>query len=107
MPLPPTNPEQRAAALEKAAESRRIRAAELARIRSGEITVADVLGSEDSPLLAVPVRRVLLAVPGIGPARADALLDAIGVSEQLRTKRRVKGLGEVQRRALAAKLAAA
>ena len=46
-----------------------------------------MLSSEDSPLLAVPVRRVLLAVPGIGPAKADALLAAIGVSEQLPRQR--------------------
>ncbi|HZR50087.1 MAG TPA: integration host factor, actinobacterial type [Streptosporangiaceae bacterium] len=106
MSLPEMTPEQRAEALRKAAETRRLRAAELEKVRKGQITVTDVLDSGDSLLLPVPVRRLLLAVPGIGPAKADALLDAIGVSAEFRKKRRVQGLGEVQRKALRERLAA-
>jgi len=100
MPLPVMTPEQRAEALRKAAASRAASSAALAKVRSGEITVADVLDSDDSPLLAAPVRRVLLAVPGIGSAKADKILAEVGIDG----KRRFRGLG-VQQRAILRDLA--
>jgi len=103
MPLPATTPEQRAAALEKAAESRRIRAAELARIRSGEITVTDVLADPESPLQKARVGTLVLAVPGIGKAKAAALLTELEINPD----RRVGGLGSRQRAALAERFPAA
>lgn len=105
MSLPEMTPEQRADGLRKAAESRAARSAALARVRSGEVTIADVLDSDDSPLLAVPVRRVLLAVPRVGTARADKILAELGINK----KRRIRGLGVQQRailRDLAERLAA-
>jgi len=102
MSLPEMTPEQRAAALEKAAESRAAKTAALAKVRSGEVTVADVLASEDSPLQRARVRSVLLAVPGIGTVKADKLLADLGIDP----KRRIAGLGARQREALRERLAA-
>jgi len=103
MSLPVMSPEQRAEALAKAAESRRIRAAALARVRSGEITLADVVADEESPLQKARVSQLVLAVPGVGKAKAGALFGELGINP----KRRVQGLGSRQRQALAERFPAA
>ena len=102
MSLPEMTPEQRTEALRKAQESRARRSAALAKVRTGEVTIADVLASDDSPLLKARVRQVLLAVPRIGAATADKLLAELGIDPA----RRIGGLGPRQREALTERLAA-
>jgi S13-like H2TH domain len=97
MPLQPLTPEQRAAALEKAAASRKARSEALARLRNGNVTIAQVLADLDSPLQKARVRQVLLAVPGVGAVTADKVMAEV----QIDPKRRVAGLGARQREALA------
>lgn len=101
MPLPTLTPEQREHALAAAAEARKARSEALAEIRKGTLPAADVLASP-GPLQRAKVRQVLLAVPGIGPVKADSLMAAAKVDP----KRRVGGLGSVQRARLAELLAA-
>lgn len=96
MALPTLTPEQRQAALAKAAEARKARGELLASVKSGQTSVADVFGREDDTAKRVKVVQVLRAVPGYGPAKVAALMTTCGVDD----KRRVGGLGEQQRRRL-------
>ncbi|HEV2374585.1 MAG TPA: integration host factor, actinobacterial type [Streptosporangiaceae bacterium] len=84
MALPELTPET----LEKAAEARRAKYAALAEVTAGTLPVADVLTGNEPRLLKVKVRRVLIALPGIGKVRADRMLAEAGIDPE----RRVKGL---------------
>jgi len=94
--LPTMTPEERAAALEKAAAARKARTEALAEVTKGTLTLADALSGSDPRLHKVKVHRVLTALPKVGKATADAALAKAKVDP----KRRVKGLGAVQRTVL-------
>jgi len=96
MALPTLSPEQRQAALAKAAEARKARGELLAAVKSGQTSVAEVFGRGDDTAKPVRVSQVLRAMPGYGPAKVAALMTSAGVDD----KRRVGGLGEQQRRRL-------
>ena len=100
--LPTLTPEQRDEALRKAAETRKARAEALAAMRKGTVTLADVLTDLDSPLQRAKVSQVLRAIPGVGVVTADKVLAEVGID----SKRRVAGLGQRQRTALAERFAA-
>lgn len=87
---------ERKAALEKAAAARQERARVKAQIKRGEITLLEVLRSENPAILKMRVKAMLEAIPGVGVVRAIAIMQRIGISE----KRRVKGLGSQQLAAL-------
>jgi ATP-dependent Clp protease adapter protein ClpS len=96
--LPPLSPEQRAAALEKAAEARRARAALKVRLKNSGASLADVLadGETDDVIGKMKVVTVLESLPGVGKVRARRMMEQIGISEA----RRIRGLGAQQREAL-------
>lgn len=98
MPLPPMTPEQRTAALKKAAEARQARTQLLAAIRSGEKKLPEILttGKGDPIIGKTKVAQLLRAVPGLGPVKINSLLEEAGID----ANRRVAGLGEKQRQAL-------
>lgn len=96
MALPNLTIEQRRAALAQAAHNRAARANLMARLGSGELTLADVLEHENEIVGPARVDRLLRALPGVGPATAKAVMQEIGVSES----RRVRGLGVRQRASL-------
>lgn len=99
MPQPPTlTPEQRQAALEKAALARRARAELKEKLKMGSLTVADLLARASSDEIAgkMKVLAVLESLPGLGKVKARRVLDELGVSET----RRVQGLGDQQRKKL-------
>ncbi|RBQ15249.1 30S ribosomal protein S13 [Spongiactinospora rosea] len=96
MALPVLTPAQRQAALEKAAEARAARAALLAKIKKGEMSFADLLDREDEITKKTKVSQALRAVKGVGPAKANALMEHAGVDPN----RRIGGLGAQQRRKL-------
>lgn len=102
MALPTLTPEQRDEALRKAAETRKARAEALAAMRKGTVTLADILTDLDSPLQRAKVSQVLRAIPGVGVVTADKVLAEVGID----SKRRVAGLGQRQRTALAERFAA-
>jgi hypothetical protein len=94
---PPLSPEQRAAALAKAATARRVRAEIREALRVGEATLADILGrSEEEFVGGMKVKAVLTALPGLGKVKSYRLMDRLGIAEN----RRVRGLGRQQRQAL-------
>ena len=98
MALPPLTPEQRAAALEKAAAARRARADLKQRLKSHGTSLAEVLdsGDTDDAVGKMKVVAVLEAMPGVGKVRAQRLMDELEISPA----RRVRGLGAKQREAL-------
>jgi signal recognition particle GTPase len=103
MPLPPTlSPEQRNAALEKAAAVRKQRAELKDRLKMGSVTLKDLLdqGQSDEVIGKMKVLNVLESLPGLGKVKARRAMDEVGISET----RRVQGLGEQQRRKLLEKL---
>jgi hypothetical protein len=101
MPKPPAlSPDQRQAALEKAAEARRARAELKERLKMGSVTLTDLFdkAKTDEVVGKLKVLALLESLPGIGKVKARRVMEDIGISET----RRVQGLGEQQRKALLA-----
>lgn len=98
MALPPLTPEQRQAALEKAAASRRERAEVKNRIKHAGATLAEVIeeGQTNEVVGKMRVSELLQALPGIGKVRAEQAMDRLNISRT----RRVRGLGVNQINAL-------
>ncbi|MGI8753757.1 MAG: integration host factor, actinobacterial type [Acidimicrobiales bacterium] len=104
MPLPPAlTPDQRQAALEKAAVARRVRAELKEKLKMGSLTLAELLeqGDTDEIVGKMKVLSVLESLPGLGKVKARRLMEDVGISES----RRVQGLGDQQRKKLFEKLA--
>ena len=99
MPLPTLTPEQRQQALEKAAEARRKRAELKAQLKSGNTSLASVLGKDDDETVGkMKVSSVLESMPGVGKVRACKIMEKLDIS----ASRRVRGLGSKQKDALLA-----
>jgi hypothetical protein len=99
--LPSLTPEQRAAALEKAAEARKARAELKNKLKHGGTTLAEVLeqGQTDDTVGKMKVSAVLESLPGVGKVKAANIMEELGISET----RRVRGLGSNQVAALQAR----
>ncbi|MDP9219681.1 MAG: 30S ribosomal protein S13 [Actinomycetota bacterium] len=98
MALPPLTPEQRVAALEKAAIVRRERAEVKNRLKYSQGSLSDVIkdGQDNAVVGKMKVSALLEAMPGVGKVRARQIMEEIGISES----RRVRGLGNNQIAAL-------
>lgn len=94
---PSLSPEQRAAALEKAAEARRGRAEVREALRTGRSSLGDVLSRSGEDVIGgMKVKAVLTALPGLGKVKSYRLMETLGIADN----RRVRGLGPKQRKAL-------
>ncbi|WP_254783347.1 guanylate kinase [Curtobacterium sp. MCBA15_007] len=111
LPAHRTPPEvDRVAAAKAAVAARRARAAVKAAIASGERSALDVaraawddsLVETTSAERSLRVRDLLVSLPGIGPARAEAIMGTLRIAPS----KRLGGLGTRQRTALADWLAA-
>jgi hypothetical protein len=99
MPQPPKmSPEQREAALAKAAHARRTRAEAKELLRTGSLSLRELLerADHDDVLAGMKVFATLAALPGLGKVKAGRLMDDIGIAAD----RRIRGLGGRQRQAL-------
>jgi transposase len=98
--LPQLTEEQRAAALEKAAAARRARAELKERLKRGGTTLKEVLAQSDNDevLGKMKVSALLEAMPGVGKVRAAQIMERLEIAPS----RRLRGLGDRQRRALLA-----
>lgn len=98
MALPPLTPEQRAAALEKAAQARRERAEVKNRLKHSKASLTQVIkeGQENDVIGKMKVSALLESMPGVGKVRARQIMERLGISET----RRVRGLGSNQVTAL-------
>jgi hypothetical protein len=105
MPQPPTlSPEQRQAALDKAAAARRARAEIKDKLKMGSTSLPELfdMAENDTNAGKMKVLTVLESLPGLGKVKARRVLEDVGISET----RRVQGLGTNQRTKLLEKLAA-
>lgn len=98
MALPRLTPEQRQANLEKAATSRRERAAIKNRLKHSGASIMEVLreGQRNEVVAKMRVVDLLQSMPGLGKVRARQMMERLGISES----RRVRGLGANQIAAL-------
>jgi hypothetical protein len=91
-------PEQRQAALEKAAEARRVRSDVKSRLKMGSITLAEVLtmADQDEMVAKIKVLAIIESLPGVGKVTARRTMEELRIAES----RRLSGLGPQQRKAL-------
>ena len=93
---PQLTPEQRAAALVKAAEARAARADIKARLKMGSMSLSEALDSDDPNVAKLKVVSMLESLPGVGKVTARRTMERLGIAES----RRLSGLGPQQRKAL-------
>lgn len=98
MAPPELSDEQRAAALAKAAEARRVRAEVKELLKTGSLTFPELLErAAEEPLIGgMKVSSVLSSMPGTGKVKAKRLMEQLEIADN----RRLRGLGERQRAAL-------
>lgn len=97
---PQLTPEQRAAALAKAAEARAARAEVKARLKMGSLTLQQALASDDPNIGKLKVVSMLESLPGVGKVKARRVMEEVGIADN----RRVQGLGAQQRASLLGQL---
>jgi len=105
MPVPPVlTPEDRAAALEKAARARRERSEVKTSLKHGTTTLPDVIkqGTTDAVIGKMRVTELIEAMPGVGKVNRTQIMTRLGIADS----RRVRGLGQNQRAALELEFAA-
>ena len=101
MPNPPSlSPQQREAALEKAAAARRVRAETKDQLKMGLVSFDELLRLAESDDLVGKMKTLtaLATMQKIGKVKARRLMAEVGIAES----RRLKGLGENQRDQLVA-----
>jgi transposase len=98
MALPPLTPEQRDAALKKAAAARLARSKVKAALKNASQSLSEVLalGQKDDVIGKIKVGSLLESLPGVGKVKAKAIMAEIGISES----RRIRGLGPHQKEQL-------
>ncbi|MCB2224697.1 MAG: integration host factor [Actinobacteria bacterium] len=99
---PKLTPEQRARALEKAAEARRERAEIKELLKNGTITLPELFerAETDGHAAGLKVKDALASLPGLGKVKSKRLMERLEIAES----RRIRGLGARQREALLAAL---
>lgn len=103
MALPILTPEQRKAALEKAAIARQLRAEVKTRLKSSSASLTEVIAESKANEVIAKLRVIdlLQAMPGVGKVRAQEIMQRIGIAHS----RRLRGLGANQISALLAEFA--
>lgn len=98
MALPELTPDQRKAALEKAAMARQRRADVKVRLKSSRASLTEILQESKADAIIAKLRVIdlLQAMPGVGKVRAKEIMERIGIADS----RRLRGLGAHQVRAL-------
>lgn len=101
MAVPELTLEQRREALEKAKAARIRRAQVRDDLKSGKLSLEDVLDMKDDPVVGrMKVLTLIETLPGFGKARSEKLIEELGIA----ASRRIRGLGERQRKALLERL---
>ena len=95
---PQLTPEERQLALAKAKESRQLRAGLKVRVKSGELSISDVLemAKDDEAIAKMRVLELVESISGVGKIRAKSILERLNIS----LTRRLQGLGRHQRESL-------
>lgn len=102
MALPKLTPEEKMNALTKAQEMRSKRADLRQKLKDGNLSIEDILGTaEDGTIAKMRVAYLLESLPRIGKVKTRQIMEDIGISQL----RRVQGLGTRQKAALLSRLA--
>ena len=97
MAIPQLSAEERKAALEKAKAARIKRAEVRDQLKSGELSVKDVLAQKDDPVVGrMKVSTLIETLPGYGKAKSEKIMSELQIAES----RRLRGLGARQEAAL-------
>ena len=98
MALPDLTPEQRAQALEKATQARRLRAEVKIALKARSMNLSEVLelAERDDAVAKMKVVTLLESLPRVGTNTAAVLMDQYKTA----ASRRVRGLGPIQRKQL-------
>jgi len=98
MALQEMSDEQRQAALAKAAEARRTRAEIKQLLKTGTLTLPEVLerAETDDVVAGTKVASLIVSMPGMGKISTKRLMEEYGIAEN----RRIRGLGSRQREVL-------
>lgn len=99
MPLPPAlTPEERQAALDKAAKARKVRAQVKEELKLGSLDIAGLFERADKDEIVAKLKVVsaLESLPGVGKVQARKIMDELEINES----RRIRGLGRNQREGL-------
>ncbi len=101
MAIPQLSPEERKAALEKAKAARIKRAEIRDDLKSGKLTLQNVLKMKDDPIVGrMKVSTLIETLPGYGKAKSEKIMSELQIAES----RRLRGLGERQEAALLERL---
>ncbi len=101
MAIPQLSAEERQAALEKAKAARIKRAQVRDELKSGKLSLKQVLDMKDDPVVGrMKVSTLIETMPGYGKAKAEKIMGELKIAES----RRLKGLGERQEAALLERL---
>ncbi|NMB39522.1 MAG: integration host factor [Firmicutes bacterium] len=101
MALPQLTAAEKRKALKKAQEMRSKRAALRSKLKSGSVSLEEVLNNSDDEVIArMRVAYLIESLPQVGKVTSKKIMEEIGINEN----RRVQGLGKRQRRALLERL---
>lgn len=101
MAIPKLTDEQRQEALQKAKEARIKRAEIREKLRSGKMTLKQVIDKKDDPIIGrMKVSTLIETLPGYGKAKSEKIMSELQIAES----RRLRGLGERQQAALLERL---
>lgn len=101
MAIPQLSTEERKAALEKAKAARIKRAEVRDQLKSGELSVKDVLAQKEDPVIGrMKVSTLIETLPGYGKAKSEKIMSELQIAES----RRLRGLGARQETALLERL---
>jgi hypothetical protein len=101
MAVPNLSTEERAQALAKAQEMRTKRMELRKELKSGKVSLTEVLKRDDEVVSRMKVKYLLESLPNVGKITAVSIMEEIGINES----RRVQGLGKRQKAMLLEKLA--
>jgi hypothetical protein len=95
MPAPKMTDEQRAAALARAGEARRVRAEIKQLLKTGSLSLEDVFGraEEDDLIGGIKVSSLVVSMPHMGKVKAKRLMEELRIADN----RRLRGLTDRQR----------
>ncbi len=98
MPAPKMTDEQRAAALARAGEARRVRAEVKQLLKTGSLTLPELFerAEEDDLIAGIKVGAVVVSMPHMGKIKAIRLLEELGIDDS----KRLRALGSRQKEAL-------
>jgi hypothetical protein len=101
MAIPKLSEAERKAALEKAKEARIKRAEVREQLKSGKLTLAEVIEMKDDPVVGrMKVSTLIETLPGYGKAKSEKIMNELQIAES----RRLRGLGDRQKAALLERL---